>query len=171
MKALVIDKIYRIITTKKILPLLILLISVHCVSAQVDTNFIFSGDTLFAHTGLKIYAGQKMIIGKASEENGWYKTIGFKSAFSFSLLFMRNIEIENNLEYKREPRKRDNDKLASSIQVGDTITIKKIKQEGNEKKGYWYLVYFKTIRFPKENLYATIVQAMQLKELIPIEKN
>lgn len=75
-----------------------------------------------------------MIVGKASEENGWYKTIGFKSAFSFSLLFMRNIEIENNLEYKREPRKRDNDKLASSIQVGDTITIKKLNKKETKRK-------------------------------------
>ena len=106
-----------------------------------DTTFLFRDDTLFSNKGFKIFVGQHLIAGKGSDEEGRYRTIGFKSAFAFPVWFMRDAEINNNASYQNDPSLRDRDKVREYLDSGRTLIVRKIKSESRKKKWHYYLVF------------------------------
>jgi len=135
---------------------------------NVDTNFNLSNDTLLSNDGLKIYVGQRLIIGKGSEPNGWYSTIGFKNGdLSFPVMFLYETELKNNYEYQQDPQKRVKDKVKEYLHAGDTVIVTKLKKDRNKRKGNWYYTAFlKTDEFPSLKLRCVIINSINKKELL-----
>jgi len=133
-----------------------------------DTSFNLVGDTLFTNHDLKMFVGQKLIVGKGSEENELYKTIGFKSAASWPVWLWQDAETKINYEYQADPQKRINDKVKQYLSPGDTVIIKRIKRNSNKHTGHWYTAFLKTKGFPGISLRSNIVNAIRTKELLII---
>lgn len=134
----------------------------------IKTVDSFFGDTLQFNTGQKIVIGQKLMVGKGSDDNGWYSSMQFKNPFNWSLLLFRNAQSSNNpnsgkvdiaQEYERN-------KLRDFFYEGDSVLVEKIKREGNKKNGFWYIVYLKTCKFPKAKFICNIELAVKNKEII-----
>src|SRR5688572_16025907 len=45
-----------------------------------NENFQLKNDTLYSSTGLKFFRGQQLIVGKPAGEDGYYRSIIYKSA-------------------------------------------------------------------------------------------
>ena len=111
------------------------------ISPNGDTTYNLVGDTLFTNQNFKIAVGQTIVIGKASDERDWYKTITFKSGASWPLLLMQKAETSQNFEYQLDRSVREKDKVKEYLTPGDTLTVTKIKRLGRKRLGnYWYLV-------------------------------
>ncbi|HSZ85991.1 MAG TPA: hypothetical protein VK787_08160 [Puia sp.] len=108
---------------------------------QGDTTFTLKNDTLFTNSGFNIFTGQKLLIGKASDQKGHYQSISFKSSLAFPLLFLRDTEIKNNVDYQLDPTERDKDKVKETLIPGQFLIVKKIKSIAKKKKWHYYLVY------------------------------
>ncbi len=108
-----------------------------------DTSFTLVGDTLFSTGNIKIYPQQKWLSGKGSDENGWFKTITFKSPANWALLLGRKMEIENNVDYQIDEGIRTKDKVKEYLPPNDTLVVTKIQKRGNTKWGYKYVVYLR----------------------------
>lgn len=106
-----------------------------------DTTWTYRDDTLFTDKGFNIYVGQQLVAGKGSDEEGRYRSISFKSALAFPLMFLRETEIKNNYSYEADPNLRDRDKVKEYLDSGHVLTVKKIKSEGRKKKWHYYQVY------------------------------
>jgi hypothetical protein len=106
-----------------------------------DTTFILRDDTLFSNKGFYIFVGQHLIAGKGSDEDGHYRAIGFKSAAAFPLLFLRDAEMKNNVDYQNDPSIRDRDKVREYLDSGRSLIVRKIKSMGGKKKWHYYLVF------------------------------
>jgi len=154
---------------------LLSVISFHIATAQSvddsitvgDTTFLFRDDTLFSNKGFNIFVGQRLIAGKGSDENGRYRSISFKSAFAFPLLFMRETEIKNNEEYRNNPSLRDQDKVSQSVDSGQSLIVKKIQSKGRKKKWHYYLVFLSDGRSSFSlKLRCDIIEALKRKELL-----
>jgi hypothetical protein len=106
-----------------------------------DTTYTLIGDTLFTNQDFKIVVGQPIIIGKASDERDWYKTITFKSGASWPLVFLQKVETRQNMEYQLDPSIREKDKVKEYLTPGDTLFVTKIKRFGSKRfRNYWYTV-------------------------------
>ena len=132
-----------------------------------DTTYTLTNDSLFTNTGLSIVVGQRIIAGEATGINGWYKSIGFKSPFNWSLWLFRDIELKTTYENRDDPTQdRKNDKLKDALHAGDLLLVTKIKKKGNKRRGYVYVVYFRNTTFPVTNFFCNIQLAIKTKELI-----
>jgi len=132
-----------------------------------DTTFIFKDDTLFSNIGFKIFVGQNLIIGKGSEGNGCYQAISFKSPIALPILLFRKTETANNLEYQVDPSQRDKDKVKEYLNIGQSLTVTKIKSQGNGKKWHYYLVYLADGTSSLSTKFKVdIAYALKLKELL-----
>ncbi len=159
---------------KQILLIFFLVLLVSFAQAQTDdtkritdNRYLFIQDTLFINQQPELYVGQKLIVGKATDnENGWYSTIGFKSEFAFPIWFMRDLEMRNNYDYQIDPQRRTNDKVKEYLHKGDTLTITKLKKEGNRRRGYYYTAYFKTGKFLALYFRSDIIAALDKKEIL-----
>ncbi len=133
----------------------------------VDTILTFKNDTLYSNVGFKIFIGQKLTIGKGSDD-GRYQTISFKSPFALPTLLNRNLDIKNNVEYQNDPSLRDQDKVKESLDVGQSFLVIKIKSSGNVRHGFHYLLYLATgtSSFSNKFVCGDIYYALKLKELL-----
>lgn len=136
--------------------------------AQSDTALTkLSGDTLYIGTGHKITVGQKIIVGKGSEDNGWYKSIRFKSSFASPIWLFKNSELDNKYQYQPDAeQRRENDKVMQSFSPNDSLTVVKIKRKGNKHSGYWYSVILQGIAFPKTKFDCNIEMAIKHREIL-----
>ena len=132
-----------------------------------DTTFIFRDDTLFSNKGFYIFVGQHLIAGKGSDEDGHYQTIGFKSAAAVPLLFLRNAEIKNNVDYQSDPSERDRDKVREYLDSGRSLIVTKIKSMGRKKNWHYYLVFLSDGTSSLSlNYRCDIAMALRRKELL-----
>jgi hypothetical protein len=131
-----------------------------------DTIYALIGDTLFTNKNFKLYVGQQLLSGSASGENGWYRTITFKSGASWPVLLWDKMETKNNVDYQLDPQLRVNDKVKEYLNPGEVLTVKKIKRNGNKRYGYWYIVFLKTTDFPTIKFRAWVADALIKKELM-----
>ncbi|WP_299290584.1 hypothetical protein [uncultured Mucilaginibacter sp.] len=133
----------------------------------VDTILTFHNDTLFSNIEFKIFIGQKLTIGKGSDD-GRYQTVSFKSPFALPTLLNRNLDIKNNIEYQNDPSLRDQDKVKESLNIGQPLIVTKIKLTGNTKRGFHYLLYLATgtSSFSNKFVCGDISYALKLKELL-----
>jgi hypothetical protein len=133
-----------------------------------DTVYTLLDDTLYSNIGFAIIVGQKLLVGKGSEEKGWYMSMWFKSPFNWSLWLFRDAELNTSTNPSRidAAQERENNKLKNFLHEGDSLVIKKIRKKGNKKYGYWYAVYLKDTKFPITNFICNIEVAIKTKEII-----
>lgn len=135
----------------------------------VDTTFTFKNDTLFSNVGFKIFVGQKLIVGKGSEDHGRYQTLIFRSPAAISLLLFRKTELANDPEYRLDPPLRDQDKVKEYLTVGKSLIVTKIKLKGNEMQLHHYLLYLsdgEASSLVNKFTCADFEYAIKLKELL-----
>jgi hypothetical protein len=128
--------------------LLLLLIAVlsHPIYGQakednlINTTMTFElkNDTLYSTTGLKIFVGQKLIVGSASGEEGQYRSIISRQAAIVPSIWGQDRRYENAIENYVDSKK-NREKLKKLLIPGTTLTIKGI---GLSKTGkpYFYMI-------------------------------
>lgn len=140
-------------------------------SIQKDTTYTLVGDTLFSNKNFKVFVGQKIVVGKPNGERDWYNTISFKSGMSWPLVFLKEAETEQNIEYQADPTMREKDKVKEYVSPGDTLVITKIKRFGRKKSGYWYHAFLSQNAGPLSlNFRCYIVDAIRSKEVLLPER-
>lgn len=90
-----------------------------------DAIFELKGDTLFASTGLKIFVGQKLIVGKAAGNEGLFRSIISKKAAIVPSIWGQDKRYENAIENIVDS-KRNKQKVKDSLTSGKVLTIKRI---------------------------------------------
>lgn len=146
--------------------MLSLLFNCHFLFGQEDSNFHhfdsikLNVDTLYFNS-IKIFIGQKLIVGKGSGENSWYRTIDFKNGFNFPLLFLRDLEIKQNLKYQADPSVRNKDKVKEYLKPGYNLTVLKIKKVGPN-----YIALLRNDERFSINYKSLIVEAIKCNELL-----
>jgi len=163
-------------TMRTCLFLLVLILARGVVSAQGqgwsqssgnDTLYTLDGDTLRTNAGFQFYVGQKLVVGKGSGENGWYYSIGFRSANAWPLLLFHDLEMNNEYKYQNDGEQaRENDKVRSSLDSGQIAVVTKIRKAGGKKHGYWYWVLFKAKGSPGVRFRCNIGAAIRTKEIL-----
>ena len=131
-------------------------------------NILYSlkNDSLFIGTDSVITIGQKLIVGEGSDENGWYQSMQFKSAFAWPIWLFRNSELNNKYYQQDASYIRGRDKVKNYLSPQETLEITKIKKEGNKRRGYTYIVYLRNKSFPGLNFYCNIKLALETKEIL-----
>lgn len=107
-----------------------------------DTTYRLVGEKLLTNQDFSIAVGQSILIGKAAGEQGWYRTITFKSPTAWPLLLLRDQEISQNVEYQSDESMRERDKIRDILTTGDTLIVTKIKEFGPDRSTgkNWYVV-------------------------------
>lgn len=118
-------------------------------------------DTLFSNTGLKLFVGQRLIIGKPSGEDGNFRSINHNSAALVPSIWGQDTRypyaIENHVN-----KKKSKEKVKKNLVPGNSVVINKI---GYLKTGkpYFYAASFLS---DTEGFYCDIKLALILKELL-----
>jgi hypothetical protein len=135
---------------------------------SADTTYTMAGNTLSTNQGFKIVVGQPIIIGEASGEQGWYRSITFKSPAAWPVLLFREQELSQNLDYQLDESIRDKDKVKGLLAKGDTLTVVKIKRFDNKRAGnQWYVVLMRLGQgLLSVNFRCYIMDAIRLGEVI-----
>ena len=153
----------------------ILLVTLLSISAKAQNipnidssgiHFIYTNDSLFISKTSVITVGQKLIVGKGSDKNGWYQSMQFKSAFAWPIWLFRNSELNNKYYQQDASYIRGRDKVKNYLSPQETLEITKIKKEGNKRRGYTYIVYLRNKSFPGLNFYCNIKLALETKEIL-----
>lgn len=118
-------------------------------------------DTLFSNTGLKIFAGQKLIVGKAACEDGYYRSVISKNAAIVPSIWGQDMRFENAIE-NHVNKKQSREKVKRDLLPGSLVTIKKIRFSKTGKP-YFYLA---TISSDTDDYSCDIKLALILKELL-----
>lgn len=100
-----------------------------------NESYQLKGDTLFSSTGLKLYKGQKLVIGNPAGQDGYYRSIIYKTAIVPSIWgqdkrYDHAIENHVNVEKSREGVKR-------LLGAGSLVTIKEIGLWKNSKPNFY----------------------------------
>ena len=124
-----------------------------------NESFQLKGDTLFSSTGLKFYKGQQLIIGNPAGENGYFRSIIYKTAIVPSIWgqdkrFDHAVENHVNVKKSREGVKQ-------LLVQGNSVTIRGIDLWKNSKPNF-YLV---SLASGSEVFGCDIQFALSLKEL------
>lgn len=136
-------------------------------SLTLDTLLNQRGDTLFISEHSKVFVNQKVVVGTATGSNGWYASIGFKSAFNWPTWLFKGAEERVNYDYEANPQHRINDKVKAYLHPGDTMTITQIKRNGNQHKGYWYTADLKSNQAFSPRYRCNLLYALDTKEIMP----
>ena len=125
------------------------------------TTLELKNDTLFSDTGLKFFVGQKLIIGNAAGESGYYRSVIHKNAAIVPSIWGQDMRYENAIE-NHVNKKKSREKVKSSLVPGSLVTIKGI---GFCKTGkpHFYLV---SLSSDTDSFNCDIKLALILKELL-----
>ena len=126
-----------------------------------NTTVEFKDDTLFYSNGLKLFIGQKLMIGNAAGEAGQYRSIISKKAALVPSIWSQDMRYENAIE-NYEDSKKNKEKVKKSLLSGNILTITKI---GFQKTGkpYCYLVFLSS---ESDSYKCDIKLSLILKELL-----
>lgn len=154
---------------KKAVALLFILLSLNAES-QIN-SYRLKNDSLFISGDSVITIGQKLIVGKGSDENGWYKSMRFKSAFAWPIWLFRDSELKNEYYQGDGSYIRERDKVKEYLTPQKALKVTKIKKKGNRRRGYTYIVYLRDKSFPALSFYCNIKSALETQEiLIPYQE-
>ena len=103
-----------------------------------DALFELKGDTLFSNTGFKIFVGQKLIVGKATGNEGLFRSIISKKAAIVPSIWGQDKRYENAIENIVDSKK-NKQKVKDSLTSGKELTIKKIMLSKTGKP-HFYMV-------------------------------
>lgn len=124
-----------------------------------ETKFEFADDTLTSLTGLKIYSGQKFILGIGAGPNGRYRSIISKYAALVPNIWGHNngykYLIENYVDNKKGK------KQLEALTEGQVFTIGKIAKAGKKQ----FQFYIASLSSEAGEYRCDILLALQLKEL------
>ena len=123
--------------------------------------FGLNGDTLFSNTGLKIFVGQKLIIGNASGEAGQYRSIISKKAAIVPSIWGQDTRFEYAIENYVDSKK-SKEKVKKSLIPGSLLTIKGIVLSKTGKP-HFYLV---ALSSDSDGYKCDIKLALVLKEIL-----
>jgi hypothetical protein len=121
----------------------------------------FKNDTLFTSTGLKFYAGKKLIIGNSSGEAGNFRSIISRKAAIVPSIGGQDKKYENAIENYVDSKKRK-EKVKNSLLSGKVLTINKIMFSKSSKPSF-YLV---SISSDTDDYNCDLKMALVLKELL-----
>ena len=124
-----------------------------------DTKFELANDTLISPSGLKIYPGQKFMLGNGVGPNGRYRSIISKYAALVPNIWGRN----NGYEYLIENYV-DNKKGKKQLEVlapGQVYTLGKIVKSGKKQ----FQFYFTSLSSEANDYRCDILLGLRLKEL------
>jgi len=141
----------------------------HPVYGQTTTNSSINGgmafelknDTLYSNTGLKFFIDQKLIIGNASGEAGYYRSITYKNAAIVPSIWGQDMRYENAIE-NHVNKKKSREKVKSAVLPGNYLTIKKIGLWKSSKPNF-YLV---SLSSDTDSYQCDLRLALLLKELL-----
>lgn len=131
---------------KKLFFLPLLLVSWICLYGQPasdtlinkQTKFELKNDTLFASTGLKIYPGQKFIIGQPAGENGFFRSIVSKRAALVPSIWGQDMRYEYAIE-NHVNKKKSREAVKEAMIPGNTVTVKKIIFSKTAKPNFYFV--------------------------------
>jgi hypothetical protein len=126
-----------------------------------DLTFELKNDTLFSNTGLKLFIGQKLIIGNAAKGSGQYRSIISRKAAIVPTIFSRDTRYENAIENYVDTKK-NKEKVKQSLIPGTLVMIKKISLWSNSKPRF-FLAYLSS---DLDAYSCDIKLALILKELL-----
>jgi hypothetical protein len=124
-------------------------------------RFELKDDTLYSSTGLKIFVGQKLIIGNASGEEGQYRSIISNKAAIVPSIWGQDKRYENAIENYVDSKK-NKEKLRKFLVPGIPLTIKGIVLSKTGKP-HFYMVGLSS---DSERCQADIKLALVLGELL-----
>lgn len=101
-------------------------------------SFELKSDTLYSSTGLKIFVGQKLIIGNAHGDDGQYRSIISKKAAIVPSIWGQDKRYENAIENYVDSRK-NKERLRRFLIPGNDLTIKAIRLDKTGKP-HFYMV-------------------------------
>ena len=103
-----------------------------------EMTFELKNDTLYSSTGLKLFVGQKLIIGNASGEGGQFRSIISSKAAIVPSIWGQDKRFENAIENYVDSKK-NKERLKKFLVPGTPLTIKGI---GLSKTGkpHFYMV-------------------------------
>lgn len=131
-----------------------------------DTIYTKIGDTIFTNKDFKFFVGQKLMVGKGSGINGWYKTISDHSLIDAYSLTLGVLGVKNT-ETSEENELRVNNALVAALKDQNTLYVTRIKKCGNKRHGYRY---YAILRYKSGLLYGKywciIIAAIKTGELI-----
>jgi len=126
-----------------------------------NTTVELNNDTLFYSNGLKLFIGQKLIVGNAAGEAGQYRSIISNKAALVPSIWGQDMRYENAIE-NYEDSKKNKEKVKKSLIPGNQLTITKIWFQKTGKP-YCYLV---SLSSDTDNYKCDIKLALILKELL-----
>jgi len=93
--------------------------------ALINNNMLFElkNDTLFSNTGLKIFIGQKLMIGNAAGEAGQYRSVISSKAAIVPSIWEQDLRDENTIENYVDSKK-NKEKVKKSLVPGNVLTKK-----------------------------------------------
>ena len=124
-----------------------------------NESYQLKGDTLFSDTGLKFFKGQQLIIGNPAGEDGYYRSIIYKTAIVPSIWGQdRRYDhaIENHVNVKKS-----REGVKEFLVPGKLVTIKGIGLWKNSKPNF----YIVSLASGSEVFSCDIQFALSLKEL------
>ena len=90
-----------------------------------ELSFEWRNDTLYSNTGLKLYVGQKLVLGPASGEGGKYRSIVSKKAAIVPSIWGQDKRFGNAIENYKDSKK-NKERLRILLVPGLSLTIKAI---------------------------------------------
>jgi hypothetical protein len=125
-----------------------------------ETKFELKNDTLTSMLGLRIYSGQKFILGNGAGLNSRYRSIISKYAALVPNIWGRNNGIENLIENFVDNKK--GKKQLEALTPGQVFTFGKINKVGKKE----FEFYLTSITSEYKVYRCDILLALQLKELL-----
>jgi hypothetical protein len=111
------------------------------VSPKIETNT--EVDTLVLRDSILVYPGKKVTLLGGKWLKSRYHSIGLNSSLSFQGMFLRNLEINNNREYRENQYLFEADRTVSALHNVKEVTLIKVEKSGNSKRGFSDIAYFK----------------------------
>jgi hypothetical protein len=126
-----------------------------------NVTFELKNDTLYASTGLKLFVGQELTIGKPSGIDGYFRSIISKKAAIVPSIWGQDKRYENAIENYADAKK-NKERLTDFLLSSKSVTIKEISLSKTGKP-FFYMVWLAS---NTGECKADILLALKLSELI-----
>jgi hypothetical protein len=133
------------------------------VAPLIDDHTVFTlrNDTLYSNDGIKLFAGQKLIIGTPSGDAGQYRSIISRKAAIVPSIWRQDPRYENAIENYVDTKK-NKEKLKNSLIPGNLLTIQKIILEKTGRPHF----YLAVLSSDSIDCKCDITLALALKEIL-----
>lgn len=123
--------------------------------------FNLENDTLYSNTGLKFFEGKQLVIGEAAGDEGYFRSIIHRKTALVPSIWGQDMRYEYAIE-NHVNKKKSREKVKSTLQSGNLLTIKRISYNKTAKPHFYML----TLKTDAEEFFCDIRFALLLKELL-----